>query len=1339
MTITENDSPLTVTFTAASQTKSEGGGTATITAQLSATSSQTVTIPFTVTGTASNPADYTITASPITIPAGSTTGTVTVTIVDDAIYEITDETVIVTMGTPTNAIKGATTVHTLTITENDPPLTVTFTSASQSKAEIGDTATITAQLSATSSQTVTIPFTVTGTAINPADYTITASPITIPSGSRTGSATVAIVNDASYETPDETVIVTMGMPTNATQGAITVHTLTIIDNNTPGFTLSKSASTVSENGGKDTFTLVLTTQPASDVVFSVISSAPSEVTAAPAALTFTAANWNIAQTVTITGVNDNAVSDDTATVKVSAIDAASDNRWDPLPDKTVTVICTNDDSTLTVTSGGNGTATPSGSTLVTKSAATAINATANTGYHFVNWTVTSGAATFGNASSAGTTAAITAPAAIRANFAINDVQIATNPSALNINEGSTNTFQVKLTAQPTVDKIVSVSQTSGDTDISVTGGASLTFTTENWGGYQTVTVAAAQDADTANSTATITCAASGLSSKTVTVNEVDDDSTLTVTSGGNGTATPSGSTVVTKSADTAINATANTGYHFVNWTVISGTAAIENADARATTVSCTENTAIMANFVQNVVNIFTDPSSLDVPEGGTAVFRIKLSAQPTASKTVTVSRTSGDADINISSGASLTFTTANWDSYQDVSLGAAKDADVSNGSATITCTASGVTSQTITAAEIDNDYTLSVSNNGNGTTAPSGAVAVQKDSGKGVSAVPNTGYHFLNWTITGGTGAFNNTGSDATVFTASADANIRADFEINTYAVTFDLAGKGSRAGGGALIQILKHGSDATAPKVTPHMGWSFTGWNRTLSNVSSKLSIVAQYTEAAYPVGVTFKGELPEAFATAANITVTGLPAGLKYDAATNLISGVPSKPGRYIIVISAPGLRAQTINITVEALQLWAQGTFDGLAYIDLIDDSDTWQNFPGTASMTVTSAGKITGKISYGGKNGTFSAASYSPTEEAGVLGFQTAAKIGTETVPLIFTVRLPEVNSEANIAFASLGSKADASCPDENVKCEVHIYRNVWKDADMAAMAEDYAGYYTAVLPGAADYGSGYLAFTVDKAGKVKTAGKLADGTAVSLSGTLIYDEKQRLYTVIYISPATYQGACLFGLLEFAKRDVNGSVILSPLDEVLLTWENRNPQATPEYGGMFNRSLGLIGGWYDKVGNLNDYYKDRELTTGAGAGMTEPELTVGVNRYTSTSWNFSEIKLTSVLNSLGVMTGFAAPKAGLPVDPEKDNVWDYNAKNTVGLKVGLTRATGVFKGSFKAWFDYGKTHTYKSISYEGILIPERKNKNDGVAGRGFFLWPDSAPGYPFNWSYDFLINE
>ena len=80
-----------------------------------------MTVPFTVGGTATDGADYTITASPIVIPAGATTGTITITLVDDATDEA-NETVILTLGTPTNAVLGAAAVDTATITDNDPPV-----------------------------------------------------------------------------------------------------------------------------------------------------------------------------------------------------------------------------------------------------------------------------------------------------------------------------------------------------------------------------------------------------------------------------------------------------------------------------------------------------------------------------------------------------------------------------------------------------------------------------------------------------------------------------------------------------------------------------------------------------------------------------------------------------------------------------------------------------------------------------------------------------------------------------------------------------------------------------------------------------------------------------------------------------------------------------------------------------------------------------------------------------------------------------------------------------------------------------------------------------------------
>src|SRR5262249_26270607 len=123
----------TVTFTQAAQSGAESVGTMTLIAQLSAISGLDVTVPFTLSGTATQGAgnDYTITASPITITAGSPTGTITITVNDDTLPE-PSETVIVTMGTPTNANQGATTVHTATIIDNDGTLRVSSFTPTQS-------------------------------------------------------------------------------------------------------------------------------------------------------------------------------------------------------------------------------------------------------------------------------------------------------------------------------------------------------------------------------------------------------------------------------------------------------------------------------------------------------------------------------------------------------------------------------------------------------------------------------------------------------------------------------------------------------------------------------------------------------------------------------------------------------------------------------------------------------------------------------------------------------------------------------------------------------------------------------------------------------------------------------------------------------------------------------------------------------------------------------------------------------------------------------------------------------------------------------------------------------
>ncbi len=106
------------------------------------------------------------------------------------------------------------------------------------------------------------------------------------------------------------------------------------------------------------------------------------------------------------------------------------------------------------------------------------------------------------------------------------------------------------------------------------------------------------------------------------------------------------------------------------------------------------------------VDFEVSTSSIDVPEGGTGQFGVRLSAMPTGTVEVLVAVTGGDSDIAIQSGAALTFTATDWDQYQFVTVSAAEDQDNEDGSAQIiVATAAGffVPPTDISAVEDDND------------------------------------------------------------------------------------------------------------------------------------------------------------------------------------------------------------------------------------------------------------------------------------------------------------------------------------------------------------------------------------------------------------------------------------------------------------------------------------------------------------------------------------------------------------------------------------------------------------------------------------------------------------
>jgi hypothetical protein len=780
---------------------------------------------------------------------------------------------------------------------------------------------------------------------------------------------------------------------------------------------------------------------------------------------------------------------------------------------------------------------------------------------------------------------------------------------------------------------------------------------------------------------------------TVTANfAVTTSYTLAYTAGAGGTISGiSPQTVNYNQNGSGVTAVPNAGYHFVSWSDAVTSAARTDSNVG-------NHIAVTANFA---VNSYTLAYSAGA--GGS------------------ISGTSPQPVAHNGSGTQVTAVPNTG--YHFVKW--------SDNSTANPRTDTNVTANVTVTATFSNTYTLAYTAGAGGSISGTTPQTVSYNgNGSAITAVPTSGYRFVKW-------------SDDVTSASRTDRNVTgnvtaaATFEISTYTVAFDLTGNGTRTGGGAISQTVNHASAAIAPIFTANAGWKFTGWNKTFDNITSNLTVTAGWeitppviedprTQKAM-VGVQYSLPITVASDSSplSSMTVTGLPAGLKYDATAKSIKGVPKALGTKLVTITAKNAvktpAVLTFSIAVEPLPAWAQGTFNGPSLLN---------NDLGAAAMTVTALGKATGKLSVSGKNYAFTAASYETCDENNAI-LLTEISVNLEKLPLTITVSNPAgIGLQNNSLDAIVLDNASESDP------AVKMYRNVWKDAGMGTTLTPYIGYYTAVLPGAAEYGSGYLAFTVNKNGGVKITGKLADGTALSLSGTLIRDENGRIFTVIYTSPALYNGGCLFGLVEFVKNAGDSHVLLNLLAGIPLRWENFNPKATAVYGEIFERTLGISGGWYDKTGNLNEYYQNMELIIGADAGAPDPELTVGGNHYTSDWWKFSEIKLTPVLKS-GVMTGLTAPQAGFALDPEKDNDWNYTADNAVGLKIGFTRATGVFKGSFKAWFDYGTTHTSRTISYEGVLTPEREDKEDGVAGRGFFLWTDPTPGYPFKWSYDFLI--
>lgn len=691
--VTDNDTAgVTINQSGGSTDVNEAGPTSdtyTIVLNSQPTASVTVTIdPDTQTNLGSG-AGVAVNRS-FTTMNWNTPQTLTVTAVDDAIAEGAHTSTIThtaaSSDTNYNGISIGNVVA--SVTDNDTAgVTIVESGGSTNVSETGptsDTYTIVLTSQPTASVTITIdpdPQTTlgagAGVAVNRTFTTVNwSTPQTI---------TVTAINDLIAEGAHTSTIVHTAASSDGMYNGISISNVVanVTDNDTAGVIVTESGGTtdISELGPtSDTYSIVLNSQPTADVTITVDPDVQADVGAGPGIaidLTFTTANWNVAQIVTVTAVDDAALEGPhTSTITNSA--ASADSFYNGISISSVTANVTDNDVPGVTISESSGTTVvsevgptsdtytikldsqPTANVTITITPDGQLNVGAGAGvavdllFTGVNWntpqtvTVTAvddqvaeGAhtgtithtATSGDADYGGIIIAN-----VVANITDNDmpgVIVTQSGGNTTVNEfgPTTDSYTIVLQTQPTADVTITVDP-DVQTDVGSGAGVSidLIFTTANWNMARTVVVTAVDDA----------------------VQEGPHNSTITHTA-----------------------ASADTNY----------------------------NGFVIANLVVSVIDddlpgvtITESGGSTNISETGPTsdTYTVVLNSQPSADVSITV-QPDVESDLGAGAGAAiaLTFTASDWNMPQTVTVTAVDDA-ISDGPHTSTITH--------TAASADSNY-----------------------------------------------------------------------------------------------------------------------------------------------------------------------------------------------------------------------------------------------------------------------------------------------------------------------------------------------------------------------------------------------------------------------------------------------------------------------------------------------------------------------------------------------------------------------------------------------------------------------------------------------------------
>ena len=476
------------------------------------------------------------------------------------------------------------------------------------------------------------------TSSNPQAVTVMSSSMTFARSSWDRARTITVTAVEDDNAIDETVSISYEV-SGGDYGSVTManQRVAVTDNDTVGIT-STGGDTISvTEGGTNSYTLVLDTQPAGTVTITLTSS-NTTITVSPNLITFNQNNWNQLQPVAIAGVQDTDVESETAQITYNVSGYGNAN----LTPQAVTVI-DDDMATLSITpttiAEASGTATMtlnlSGGTLRNNLVVT-LNAVSGTATVGAIGTASSALGTADVALAAATATILAGESSTQFTVNLNNDDIAEGTESFDISM-STNTENVEVRSP------VTVSITDDDTGgITSTGGASVAVTEGSEASYTLVLTS--QPADTVTIELTSSDTSAVTVNSPISFSTTDWNTAKTVTLTGEEDGDIAGESV----------------------TISYG---ISGGDYDSVTLEA-QRVAVTDNDTGGITS--TGGASVAVTEGSEATYELVLTVAPTGPVTITL--TSDDTGA-VTVTPMITFDASDWNTMKTVTVTAEDDAD----------------------------------------------------------------------------------------------------------------------------------------------------------------------------------------------------------------------------------------------------------------------------------------------------------------------------------------------------------------------------------------------------------------------------------------------------------------------------------------------------------------------------------------------------------------------------------------------------------------------------------------------------------------------------------------